>query len=201
MSSSTESLQNQPETNPNATATQFNATATQPNATAFKNPQNYQKPSELDLLADAWKHKETVWKHVSTVKLLSVGIPSLVGLIGFGLKSKALRRAMVKRFMVQTKHFNLSDTTTLNFIPRPTIFQEWDKIVNYESSSQKMLLIEGYQGTGKSFLVQKFIEEQSKVRPTLYISLRDINLIEARQIIGKQINFYAESFPAAGGII
>ena len=71
---------------------------------------------------------------------------------------------------------NLSIETQLGFIPRPKIFHEWDKIVNAEASSQQMLLIEGYQGTGKSFLVQKYIEEQSQVRPTLYISLRDINL-------------------------
>ncbi len=116
-----------------------------------------------------------MWKYVHIYKLLALGVFSLVVLSGFASKSKILRRAK----MVQTKNFNLSSTTKLSFIPRPTIFQEWDKIVNDEACSQKMLFIEGYQGTGKSFLVQKYIEEQSKVRPTLYISLRNVILNKA----------------------
>ena len=157
-------------------------------------PPNYEKSSESAVLIDAWKHKDTLWKYVSNYKLLALGASSLVGLIGFALKSKALRRAVVKRKMVKTKTMAIKGLTKLSFIPRPTIFQEWNKIVNDETCPKPMLLIEGYQGTGKSFLVQKYIEEVSKVRPTLYISLRDFNPEKWKEIIGEPMNYYPETF-------
>ena len=171
----------------------------EPKLNSIKTPLSIEKPSESDLI-DAWKHKETLWKYVSNYNLIVLGISSVAGLVGFGLKSKALRRFFVKRFLVQVKNMNLSTTTQLNFISRPKIFQEWDIIVNSEASPQQMMLIEGYQGTGKSFLVQKYVEEQSLVRPTLYITLRNVNLEEWRKSIGNQINFYPERFLRAKGM-
>ena len=88
----------------------------------------------------------------------------------------------------------LLSLTQLTIIPRPTIYKEWDEIVNAEACPQKMVLIEGYQGTGKSFLVQKYVEEQSQVRPTLYISLRELNLETWKERIGLQMKFYPEGF-------
>ena len=113
----------------------------------------------------------------------------MAALAGFAMKSKTLRRVIVQRHMVQAKNMKLSSNTKLTFIPRPTISKEWDEIVNDEACSQKILLIEGYQGTGKSFLVQKYVEEQSQVRPTLYISLRELNLETWKD---RQIKFYPE---------
>ena len=66
---------------------------TQPNA---KNLHNYEKPSEMDLLVDAGKY-------FSNYKLLFFSVTSLVALTGFALKSKALRRAIVKKNMVHEK--------------------------------------------------------------------------------------------------
>lgn len=165
----------------------------------LQKPPNHELNSEIDFLTDAWKHKETMLKYVCNYKLLAFGASSLVGLIGFGLKSKALRRALVKRNLVKAK--NMVFEGKLSFIPRPKIFQEWSEIVNDEISPQPMLLIEGYQGIGKTILVKKFVEEVSKERPTIFISLRDLNQEKWKEIIGKQINFYPESFPASGGII
>ena len=91
-------------------------------------------------------------------------------------------------------------TTRLSFIPRKTEVNECDKIVDDETCSQNILLIEGYQGTGKSYLIKKYIEEQSKVRPTLYISFRDVNLEKRKQEIGIQINFYPEIFFRSQGM-
>ena len=184
-SSSTESLQPQPfelETKPHATEL------------LIQKAQNYEKTSEMELLKDAWKHKETLWQYGSSYKLIALGLSSVAALAGFAMKSKTLRRVIVKRNLVQAKNMGLSSTTKLSFIPRPTIYKEWDEIVNDEASSQKMVLIEGYQGTGKSFLVQKYIEVQSQVRPTLYISLRELNLETWKEVIGTQIKFYPEGF-------
>ena len=150
------------------------------------------------MLADAWKNKETLWTNDT---LLALCASTMVGLIGFLLKSKALRRTLVMRNLVKTKHMKLKSMSFLTFIRRPSILQEWENMVNYDDSPQPMMLIEGYQGTGKTILVQKFVEEQSKVRPTVYISLRDFNLEKWKEIIGKQIIFYPESFLLARGNI
>lgn len=166
----------------------------------MKIPQNYEKSSEMDLITEAWKHKFTIWKYVSNYQLFAFAVSSFAALTTFIFKSKAFRRFMVKRYLISNKNMSLSATTNLCFIPRPTIFKNWDKIVSNEASSQPIVLIEGYQGTGKSFLVQKYIEEQSKIRPTLYINLRDINLEEWKQVIGYQINFYPEMFLRSKGI-
>ena len=191
-------LQRSPHPNPTESALQRKPSdmEIQPKTTEsmIQKPPNHEKSSEGALLTDAWKHKDTLWKYVSNYKLLALGASSVVGLIGFALKSKSLRRAIVKRNMVKTKTMDIKGLTNLSFIPRQTIFQVWDKIVNHETSPKPMLLIEGYQGTGKSFLVKKYIEEASKVRPTLYISLRDFNPEKWKEIIGESMNFYPETF-------
>ena len=184
-SSLTESLQNQPfelETKPHATEL------------LIQKAQNYERTSEMELVKDAWKHKKTLWQYVSSYKLFALGLSSVAALAGFAIKSKTLRRVIVKRNLVQAKNMELLNTTKLTFIPRPKIYKEWDEIVNDEACPQKMVLIEGYQGKGKSFLVQKYIEAQSQVRPTLYISLRELNLEIWKEVIGLQMKFYPEGF-------
>ena len=159
-----------------------------------------QKPGPSDLEK---KHKDTFFEFLSNYKNVAVvlsAFSTVAALAGFVLKSAALRRMIVKRNLVRTKDFNLKTTTHLNLIPRPTIFQAWNIIVNEEGCSQPIILIEGYQGTGKSFLIQWFIQEQSKVRPTQYISLREINLLKWEEIIGEQIHYLPENFPLSSSI-
>ena len=85
-------------------------------------------------LKDAWKHNETLWHYDSCYKLIALGLSSVTALAGFAIKSKTLRRVIVQRNLVQAKNMKLSRTTKLTFIPRPTIYKEWDKIVIDEAS-------------------------------------------------------------------
>ena len=164
-----------------------------------------QKPGPSDLEK---KHKDTFFEFLSNYKNGAVvlsAFSTVAALAGFVLKSAALRRMIVKRNLVRTKDFNLKTTTHLNLIPRLTIFQAifqaWNIIANEEGCSQPIILIEGYQGIGKSFLIQWFIQEQSKVRPTQYISLREINLAKWEEIIGEQIHYLPENFPLSSSIV
>ena len=142
---------------------------------------NPSDPSDLELLTE--------------LKTFAVTFSSGIVLAGFILRSRTIRRIIVKRNLIRTKQMNLKKITQFNVIARPSIFQTWNTIVNDEYCPQTMLLIEGYQGTGKSFLVQWFVQEQSKVRPTLYISLRDINKKQWRDVIGEQMHYLPENFP------
>jgi hypothetical protein len=114
------------------------------------------------------------------------------GIIGWVFKSRWVKKVIVKRYIVQPKKFNLEDTTKLGLIKRPDIFKIWDKRVDEVLAVKPFILVEGYQGTGKSFLAKKYIEEQSLKRPTLYISLREIETDDWKETLAKQIHLYRD---------
>ena len=72
-------------------------------------------------------------------------------ILGFLVKSKWVKRLIVKRYIVKPKKFDLKNTTLLGLINRPDVFRSWDEIVEQELSVVPFVLVEGYQGTGKSF--------------------------------------------------
>ena len=114
------------------------------------------------------------------------------GIVGWFFKSRWVKKVIVKRYIVKPKKFNLQKTTNLGYIKRQNIFKIWDETVDHEFAVKPFILIEGYQGTGKSFLAQKYIEEQSRKRPTLYISLREAERINWQKIIANQIHLYRD---------
>ena len=158
-------------------------------------PQN--QSSFPEFLADIWKHKQILWNSFSNYKIIALTVPTLL----FFLKSRWIRKVIVKRHMVKQKNINLSKKTNLKLILRDDVFQQWDELFESSTSPQQIVLMEGYQGTGKSFLSQMYLERQSKIRPTLYISLRDITAENWKSELARQINFYAEPFVRSGGKI
>ena len=133
-------------------------------------PKNSSDGGKFSVLENS--SSKAIWEYISKEKLLIGLCTSFVTLIGFSLKSTAFKRVSVKRKLVRSKDIRLR--TGLPFISRPGIFREWDQFINHGVGPQQMVLIEGYQGTGKTFLIQKYIEEQSRIRPTLYINLGEL---------------------------
>ena len=154
-------------------------------------PQN--KSSVPGLVSDIWLNKQILWN--SFYKMIAFTLPTFL----FVFKSRRLRKIMVKRHLVKQKNMNFSRKTNLTLILRPEIFQRWDKIFLSEKSPQQILLVEGYQGTGKTFFSKMYLEKQSRIRPTLYISLRDFTAENWKAEMARQINFYAEPFIRSGG--
>ena len=114
------------------------------------------------------------------------------GIVGWFFKSRWVKKVIVKRYIVKPKRFDLQMTTKLGIIKRPSIFKIWDERVDDEIGVKPFILVEGYQGTGKSFLAKKYIEEQSLKRPTLYISLREVEPTNWQKIISNQIHLYRD---------
>jgi len=127
-------------------------------------------------------------------------IKSFVGVGTAGLflwKSAWFRKFLVKRQLKKRKYFDYYYQTILPLAQRNDILKDWAKHVGAENLPKPILLVEGYQGTGKSFLSSLFLQAESEQRPTAYLSLRDLNEDNWKQIIAKSINYLPEVTPFA----
>lgn len=152
-------------------------------------------------LIDTCKNKDFIIDFIQKGHLAKILLPSFTIFTAFLIKSKWVKKTIVKRHILQPKNFNLQRNTALGFIPRNNIFSVWDKSVENEFNPQDFILVEGAQGTGKTHIVKKYVEEKSKTRPAIYISLRGIQPDNWQQIISKQIHLYPEFLQFKGGKI
>ena len=153
------------------------------------------REGDFELFQDLWKNKETISNYLTMGRFLKIILPSLTLFAGFLIKSKWVKKIIVKRYVVSPKNFYLQTNSFLGYIQRSNILSIWDKEMEYDEGETPFILVEGHQGAGKSFLAQKYVEEKSKSRPAIYISLREIEPSNWRQIIAKQIHLYPEVLP------
>jgi len=151
---------------------------------SFDQPNKSQNPSSMtEFLADIWKHKKILWDSFSNYKMIALAFPTIV----FVIKSRWLRKVMMKRNFVKQKSLNLPNFSKLDYI-------QWERMFQEEDSDHPIILVEGIQGTGKTILSRMYLEQESKIRPTLYISLRDITAENWKAELARQTKFYAEPF-------
>ena len=147
------------------------------------------------------KQRKRILKNIFNIESFKIVIPCAIAFAGFLFQSRWVKKLIVKRYLTKPKKFHFQMVTKLGYIKRSNVFRSWDKLVNDEEGVKPFILVEGYQGSGKSFLAKKYIAEHSKIRPAIYISLREVQLENWEKMLARQINFNYKIFPDSKGLI